>query len=89
VQVEEVDLFRECRTHLSKGCGFVTMVARDAAVAAMQTLDEKHVMEGGTAPMAVKWADPDLQYKKRRAVQDGSADNRMVRTRKALYRLSS
>ena len=78
MQVEEIDLFRERRTHLSKGCGFVTMVTRGGAVAAMQALDEKHVMEGGTAPIAVKWADPDLQYKKRKAVQDGSADNRMV-----------
>jgi hypothetical protein len=33
VQVEEVNLFRERRTHQSKGCGFVTMHTREQAVA--------------------------------------------------------
>lgn len=32
-QVEEVNLFRERRTHVSKGCGFVTMHSRDQAIA--------------------------------------------------------
>lgn len=33
LQVQEVNLFRERRTHTSKGCGFVTMRTRDQAVA--------------------------------------------------------
>jgi hypothetical protein len=45
----------------------------------MQALDEKHLMEGSVTPLAVKWADPELQIKKRRAVEDSNADNRMVR----------
>jgi phosphoinositide-3-kinase regulatory subunit 4 len=45
---------------------------------AMQALDEKHLMEGSVTPLAVKWADPELQIKKRRAVEDSSVDNRMV-----------
>lgn len=76
--VEEVNLFRERRTHLSKGCGFILMSKRDRAVLAMDALDEKHVMEGSLAPLAVKWADPDLQVKKRRAVEDSNAENRML-----------
>lgn len=32
-QVESITLFRERRTHASKGCGFVTMGDRDQAVA--------------------------------------------------------
>lgn len=76
--IEEVNLFRERRTHASKGCGFVTMVERDAAQAAMDALDERHVMGGAAAAIAVKWADPDLQLKKRRAVEDSNAENRMV-----------
>lgn len=32
-QVEEVNLFRERRTHVSKGCGFITMQTRDQAIA--------------------------------------------------------
>lgn len=45
---------------------------------AMSALDEKHLMEGSTTPIAVKWADPLLQIKKRRAVEDSNAENRMV-----------
>lgn len=29
--------------------------------------------------MQVKWADPELQVKKKKAVDDSNADNRMVR----------
>lgn len=46
---------------------------------AMAALDEKHLIEGSTTPLAVKWADPMLQIKKRRAVEDSNAENRMVR----------
>lgn len=42
--VEEVNLFRERRTNQSKGCGFVTMATRAQAVAAMDGLDEKHLV---------------------------------------------
>jgi hypothetical protein len=35
--------------------------------------------EGATSPLSVKWADPDLQMKKRRAVEESNTDNRMVR----------
>ncbi len=61
---------------------------------AVAELDEQHALEGSTAPLAVKWADPDLQVKKRRptAAEDdsggelqgnagpssSSGDNRMV-----------
>jgi phosphoinositide-3-kinase regulatory subunit 4 len=45
----------------------------------MAALDEKHLIDGSTTPLAVKWADPLLQIKKRRAVEDSNAENRMVR----------
>lgn len=32
-EVESINLFRERRTHASKGCGFVTMGTREQAVA--------------------------------------------------------
>ena len=54
------------------------MATREAAVAAMDALDEKHTMEGSTTTIAVKWADPELQIKKRRALEDSNAENRMV-----------
>jgi RNA recognition motif-containing protein len=74
-----VDLFHDRRTRVSKGCGFVSMATREAAAAAMEALDDKLALEGATAPLAVKWADPDLQYKKRKATASGNAENRMVR----------
>jgi len=77
--VEAVDLFHDRRTRVSKGCGFVSMATREAAAAAMEALDDKLALEGATAPLAVKWADPDLQYKKRKATASGNAENRMVR----------
>lgn len=77
-EVEDVNLFRERRTHASKGCGFITMHTREQAIATMAALDEKHLMEGATTPLAVRWADPLLQIKKRRAVEDSNAENRML-----------
>eukprot|EP00879_Flechtneria_rotunda_P011421 GHRR01011930.1.p1 GENE.GHRR01011930.1~~GHRR01011930.1.p1 ORF type:complete len:414 (+),score=97.93 GHRR01011930.1:226-1467(+) len=77
-EVEEINLFRERRTHISKGCGFVTMGTREQAMAAMFALDEKQLFDGSLVPVAVKWADPDLQLKKRRAVEDSNAENRML-----------
>lgn len=56
----------------------MTLRTRDQAMLAMETLDEKHMMDGSVTPLAVKWADPDLQIKKRRAVEDCNAENRMV-----------
>jgi hypothetical protein len=45
----------------------------------MAAMDEKQLLEGSATPLAVKWADPELQIKKRRAVEDSNAENRMVR----------
>jgi hypothetical protein len=39
------------------------------------------LQEGSVTPLAVKWADPELQVKKRRAVEESSTDNRMVGAR--------
>ncbi|WIA44417.1 hypothetical protein OEZ86_007184 [Tetradesmus obliquus] len=43
-EVEEINLFRERRSFFSKGCGFITMATREQAMAAMQALDEKHLL---------------------------------------------
>jgi phosphoinositide-3-kinase regulatory subunit 4 len=48
----------------------------------MSAYDEKLLLDGSTTPLAVKWADPLLQIKKRRAVEDSNAENRMVSSRK-------
>lgn len=69
-QVEVINLFRERRTHISKGCGFVTMATRQQAMAAMEALDGATLLNGPAPPgmpppqpLAIKWADPDLQVR--------------------------
>lgn len=76
--VEEVNLFRERRSNISKGCGFVLMATRDQALAVMETLDERHLMDQAVTPLSIKWADPELQIKKRRAVEESNTENRML-----------
>jgi hypothetical protein len=49
-----------------------------AASASRAPLPTAH-QEGASAPLSVVWADPDLQMKKRRAVEESNTDNRMVR----------
>lgn len=44
----------------------------------MSGLNDKQLVNGGLMPLSVKWADPDLQSKKRRAQKDSNAENRMV-----------
>eukprot|EP00775_Hariotina_reticulata_P011883 gene11883-12027_t len=77
-EVQEVNLFRDSQTHVSKGSGFVTMATRLQAIAAMSGLDDRQLVNGGLMPLSVKWADPELQSKKRRAHKDGNAENRML-----------
>ncbi|GBF89388.1 hypothetical protein Rsub_01960 [Raphidocelis subcapitata] len=62
--VEGINLFHDQETRTSKGCGLIAMATRAQAVAAMAALDEAHVMEGGAAPLSVKWADTDLRARR-------------------------
>jgi len=71
--VEEINLFRERKTNKSKGSGFVTMQTREQALKAIETMEGE---PEGT--MQVKWADPELQAKKKKAVDESNADNRML-----------
>ncbi|KIZ02294.1 CUG-BP- and ETR-3-like factor 5 [Monoraphidium neglectum] len=62
--VDTISLFREHDTRASKGCGLVMMASREEAVAAMDSLDERHTMDGAAAPLSVKWADTDLRARR-------------------------
>ena len=44
-QVEELNLFTDHLSGLSKGSGFVTMHSREHALNAIDNLDEQHTME--------------------------------------------
>jgi hypothetical protein len=54
-QVEEVNLFRERRTHVSKGCGFITMQTREQAIEVSQrstTVGRTGLLQGAAAKAA-------------------------------------
>lgn len=72
--VSEFNLFRDRHTGESKGSGFVTMETREAAVKVMENLND----ENDPKSMVVKWADPDLQEKKKKALEISNEDNRML-----------
>lgn len=72
--VEEFCLFRDRHTGRSKGSGFVTMQTREDAIKALESLNN----DSDPDAISAKWADPDLQEKKKRAVESSNADNRML-----------
>lgn len=49
----------------SKGCGFVKYTTREEAQAAINALNGQHIMEGGTAPLAVRFADTEARKRER------------------------
>lgn len=77
-KVDDVSIFTDRKSALSRGCGIITMASRKAAIAAMDGLNEKYPMKGAVTPLSVKWADPELQAKKKKAVEEANADNRML-----------
>lgn len=76
--VEEVNIFSDRKTNMSKGCGFITMASRDQAVRAIEALNENCIMQGAVTTLAVKWADPDLQSKKKKAVEEANSEKRVA-----------
>lgn len=77
-KVIDVNIFTDRKSSFSKGCGFVSMGSRLEAIAAMEGLNEKYIMKGALTSLSVKWADPELQAKKKKAVEEANADNRML-----------
>ncbi|GLC56141.1 hypothetical protein PLESTB_001073100 [Pleodorina starrii] len=82
--VEGISVFKCRRSGRSKGCGFVEMQSREDAMRAMENLDEQHVFEATGTSLSVRWADPELQQRKKKAMDDANADNRMLFFAKAL-----
>eukprot|EP00798_Chlamydomonas_sp_ICE-L_P012603 gene12603-15829_t len=84
--VEEINIFHNNRTGLSKGCGFVMMMTREMAIATIKELGEPSSADGDmdqhpkppSTGITVKWADPQLQMKKKKAVEAVKAEDRMV-----------
>ncbi|KAL3517502.1 hypothetical protein ACH5RR_020091 [Cinchona calisaya] len=53
--------------HTSKGCAFLKYETKEQALAAIEGLNGKHMMEGSTVPLVVKWADTEKERQARRA----------------------
>ncbi|XP_006307466.2 RNA-binding protein BRN2 [Capsella rubella] len=50
----------------SKGCLFLKYESKQQAVAAMEALNGRHIMEGTNVPLIVKWADTERERQARR-----------------------
>ncbi|XP_010474968.1 PREDICTED: RNA-binding protein BRN2-like isoform X2 [Camelina sativa] len=50
----------------SKGCLFLKYESKQQAVAAMEALNGRHIMEGTNVPLIVKWADTERERQSRR-----------------------
>ncbi|CAN8295775.1 unnamed protein product [Cochlearia groenlandica] len=50
----------------SKGCVFLKYESKEQAVAAMEAFNGKHIMEGSSVPLVVKWADTERERQARR-----------------------
>lgn len=77
-KITHVNLFPDRKSGTTKGCGFVEFENRDDAHVAMEALGDKHVIPGGQGTLNVKWADLDLQVKKRKAMEELDSGNRQL-----------
>ncbi|XP_020580685.1 RNA-binding protein BRN1-like [Phalaenopsis equestris] len=50
----------------SKGCAFLKYETKEEALAALEDLNGKHMMEGSNVPLVVKWADTEKERKARK-----------------------
>ncbi|KFK42700.1 hypothetical protein AALP_AA1G028400 [Arabis alpina] len=50
----------------SKGCVFLKYETKEQAIAAMEEMNGRHIMEGSTVPLVVKWADTERERQTRR-----------------------
>lgn len=68
--ITDLHLFTDRGSGVTQGCGVVTYEERENAVEAIKALDGKVTMLGAAVPLIVRWHDPDLQSKKRKASEE-------------------
>ncbi|KAK8650695.1 hypothetical protein V6N13_140322 [Hibiscus sabdariffa] len=51
----------------SKGCAFLKYETKEQALDALEAINGKHIMEGSSTPLVVKWADTEKERQARRA----------------------
>lgn len=86
-EVKSVKVFHNTKATggLSKGCGFVYFETREGATAAIASMNEKVTLKGGFSPLTVKWADPDLTEKKRKAAEVSEPRNSNANNTQIFY----
>uniref|UniRef100_A0A1J3IER8 CUGBP Elav-like family member 5 n=2 Tax=Noccaea caerulescens TaxID=107243 RepID=A0A1J3IER8_NOCCA len=62
----------------SKGCVFLKYESKEQAVAAMEAINGKHIMEGSNVPLVVKWADTERERQARRLQKAQSHASRLA-----------
>ncbi|KAJ0245193.1 RNA-binding protein BRN2 [Hirschfeldia incana] len=62
----------------SKGCVFLKYESKEQAVAAMEAINGKHIMEGSNVPLVVKWADTERERQARRLQKAQSHGSRLA-----------
>ncbi|CAI9774318.1 unnamed protein product [Fraxinus pennsylvanica] len=71
------------------GCAFLKFETKEQALAAIESLNGKHKMEGSTVPLVIKWADTEKERQARKAQkalsQVSGVPNSDSRQRTSLY----
>ncbi|CAG7908960.1 unnamed protein product [Brassica rapa] len=62
----------------SRGCVFLKYESREQALAAMEAINGKHIMEGSNVPLVVKWADTERERQARRLQKAQSHASRLA-----------
>ncbi|XP_018470245.1 RNA-binding protein BRN2 [Raphanus sativus] len=62
----------------SKGCVFLKYESKEQAVAAMEAINGKHIVEGSNVPLVVKWADTERERQARRLQKAQSHASRLA-----------
>ncbi|KAF8111751.1 hypothetical protein N665_0073s0104 [Sinapis alba] len=62
----------------TKGCVFLKYESKEQALAAMEAINGKHIMEGSNVPLVVKWADTERERQARRLQKAQSHASRLV-----------
>lgn len=70
--IKELQILRGSQQTSKAGCAFLKYETRDQAVAALESVNGKHKMEGSSLPLVVKWADTEKERQARRAQKSQS-----------------
>eukprot|EP00887_Chlorella_sp_A99_P006782 scaffold2.g6782.t1 len=83
-KVEKLQMLTDPATRRTRGSGFVTYAARQAALDALAALHGSYTVPGAPAPLVVRWSDPQFGEKRKRADAQLSERDRQLFVAKIL-----